>query len=85
MIKLFINFYMICIQQAAYLLIPESQKQITHLKIGKLLLENSKKRQDNYDIQENIFNIVNQLNYGIDLINNIKEKEENCKIKFNCW
>ena len=60
------------VQQAAYLLIPEAQKQATHLKIGRLLLENIPENER----QERIFDIVNQLNYGVDLINDIREREQ---------
>ena len=52
------------IQQAAYSLIPADQKQITHLKIGQLLLLNSPAAEQ----EEKIFAIVNQLNLGRSLL-----------------
>ncbi|MGB3507845.1 MAG: AAA family ATPase, partial [Microcoleaceae cyanobacterium] len=52
------------IQQAAYSLIPEEQKQQTHLKIGRLLLEKIPESEQ----QDRLFDIVNQLNIGADLI-----------------
>ncbi|MFM5889991.1 MAG: AAA family ATPase [Dolichospermum sp.] len=58
------------VQQAAYSLIPEQEKQSTHLKVGQLLLKNSSEK----DIEENIFEIVNQLNMGINLITVQSEK-----------
>jgi predicted ATPase/signal transduction histidine kinase len=60
------------VQQAAYSLIPLSQKQQTHLKIGQLLkttISQSKR-------EENILDIVNQFNYGIDLLIQKSEKYE---------
>ncbi|BAZ54128.1 two-component hybrid sensor and regulator [Nostoc sp. NIES-4103] len=60
------------VQQAAYSLIPEAQKQATHLKIGQLLLKNiSATEQD-----KKIFDIVNQLNYGVQLITELTKQEE---------
>ncbi|RUT10162.1 serine/threonine protein kinase [Dulcicalothrix desertica PCC 7102] len=59
------------VQQAAYSLIPKQQKQITHLKIGKLL--------HNYfssDIEAHSIDIVNQLNIGANLLTNQVEKEK---------
>ncbi|WP_413199160.1 AAA family ATPase [Nostoc piscinale] len=58
------------IQQAAYSLIPESQKQETHLQIGRLLLEQTPAEL----ISENILDIVNQLNVGWDLLTEESEK-----------
>jgi predicted ATPase len=60
------------VQQAAYFLIPEAQKQLTHLKIGQLLLSNTPKAE----IEEIIFDIVNQLNIGTELITHQSEKDE---------
>ncbi|MFB2967510.1 AAA family ATPase, partial [Aerosakkonema sp. BLCC-F183] len=60
------------VQQAAYSLIHESQKKATHLKIGQLLQKNASEAE----IEENIFEIVNQLNVGIEFISNPAEKYE---------
>ena len=60
------------VQQAAYSLIPEDQKQSTHLKIGQLLLNNTPPDK----LEENIFDIVNQLNVGIDTISEQSEKTQ---------
>jgi diguanylate cyclase (GGDEF)-like protein len=61
------------VQQAAYSLIPDTQKQFTHLQIGRLLLDRSKREQG---IDEKIFAIVNQLNIGADLIEDSAELTE---------
>ncbi|WP_445241545.1 ATP-binding protein [Microcoleus vaginatus] len=64
------------VQQAAYSLIPEDKKQFTHLKIGQLLLNNTPPDQ----LEENIFDIVNQLNVGIDTISQQSEKTQLAKL-----
>ncbi|MBD2345176.1 trifunctional serine/threonine-protein kinase/ATP-binding protein/sensor histidine kinase [Anabaena subtropica] len=64
------------VQQAAYLLIPEGDKQATHLRIGNLLLANSPFETT----EENIFEIVNQLNYGLELTIQQSQKDELAKL-----
>ena len=59
------------VQQAAYFLIPENQKQATHLKIGQLLLQN----YSDIEREEKLFDIVGHLNQGIELINQLSERE----------
>ncbi|MFP4253968.1 MAG: AAA family ATPase [Halothece sp.] len=64
------------IQQAAYSLIPQDQKQLTHLNIGKKLLEKADLSID----EEKIFIIANQINFGQDLLTTRREKDELAQI-----
>ncbi|MBD2411294.1 histidine kinase [Nostoc calcicola FACHB-389] len=60
------------VQQAAYSLIPKEQKQVTHLKIGQLLLNHTPAAEQD----EKLFEIVNQLNIGNSLIVDPAQKTE---------
>ncbi|NEP77841.1 MAG: serine/threonine-protein kinase PknK, partial [Okeania sp. SIO3B3] len=69
------------VQQAAYSLIPEAEKKQVHLQVGRLLLKNLKEAPNKEDeLQNNIFDIVNQLNEGLDLITDQLEKDELAKL-----
>jgi predicted ATPase/signal transduction histidine kinase len=59
------------VQEAAYALIPESERAAVHLRIGRLFLS----RTASEEIEEKIFEIVNQLNRGIVLIDSLEERE----------
>jgi PAS domain S-box-containing protein len=60
------------VQEGAYSLIPEGSRAGTHLQIGRLLATKipSEKRE------EAIFEIVNQLNLGAELMTSLEERED---------
>jgi PAS domain S-box-containing protein len=58
------------VQQAAYALIDDEQKQVVHLRIGRLLLANA----NNEAREEKIFTLVDHLNEGRALIESKDEK-----------
>ncbi|MEG5040670.1 MULTISPECIES: AAA family ATPase [unclassified Microcoleus] len=60
------------VQQASYSLIPDEAKQSTHLKIGRLLLSNTPDDEK----EERIFDIVNHLNIGVELIVDRTERNQ---------
>ena len=60
------------IQEAAYLLVPESLRAEAHLRLGRLLAANTPPAQR----EEVIYEIVNQLNRGLPLIISDQEREE---------
>ncbi len=60
------------IQQTAYGLLPETERQKHHFKIGTLRLRQTPKSK----MDEKIFDIVNQLNRGTDVINRPENKAE---------
>jgi PAS domain S-box-containing protein len=58
------------VREAAYFLIPEQQRSQIHLRIGRILTENTPQER----LEEAIFDIVNQLNRGSRLITNVAER-----------
>lgn len=60
------------IQQAAYSLIPQTEKQVVHQRIGQLLLQNTPPDER----ERKIFTIVNHLNMGRGLRQRQPEREE---------
>jgi len=59
------------VQEAAYALIPESERATVHLRIGRLFVS----RTAPEEMEEKIFEIVNQLNRGTALIGSLEERE----------
>jgi predicted ATPase len=60
------------VQQAAYSMIPEEQKQTTHLKIGQLLWCNTSESE----WESQIFAIVSQMNHGIEWLTCSEERQK---------
>jgi predicted ATPase len=60
------------VREAAYALIPESERAMAHLRIGRLLA--SQTAPDERD--EKIFDVVSQMNHGAALITTPKEREQ---------
>jgi PAS domain S-box-containing protein len=58
------------VQEAAYALIPEGERAAVHLRIGRMLLTSV----PSSELEERIFEIVNQLNRGATLITLQREK-----------
>ncbi|NEP77306.1 MAG: AAA family ATPase [Okeania sp. SIO3B3] len=67
------------VQQAAYCLIPEMQKQVIHYRIGKRLLLNLSV----VEREERIFDIVNQINIGQTSIEDEIEKKQLIELNFS--
>ncbi|MBD2496013.1 AAA family ATPase [Nostoc sp. FACHB-280] len=66
------------VQQAAYSLIPEDQKQTTHIKIGRLLWSNTPEAE----LEEQAFAIANQLNIGIEQFREPQERHQLSRLNF---
>jgi predicted ATPase len=67
------------VQQAAYALIDDSQKQIVHLQIGRNLLEKISLEQ----LSERLFEIVDHLNHGIELVTDQVERNEIARLNLS--
>ncbi|SEF10046.1 PAS domain S-box-containing protein [Rhizobiales bacterium GAS191] len=59
------------VQEAAYALIPEAERAATHLRIGRVLASQTAPTE----FDETIFEIVNQLDRGADLIDSPAERD----------
>jgi predicted ATPase/serine phosphatase RsbU (regulator of sigma subunit)/tRNA A-37 threonylcarbamoyl transferase component Bud32 len=66
------------VQQAAYALIDEKQKQTVHLQIARLLLKNTR----NEELEHNLFDIVEHFNPNLELVENSVEKKEIARLNF---
>jgi PAS domain S-box-containing protein len=64
------------VQEAAYSLIDEAQKQVVHLQIGRLLLQNT---QPEFLLEE-IFQIIDHLNLGVELVTHQQERDKIAKL-----
>ena len=64
------------VQQAASFLVPEERQQEIHLQIGRLLLENTRPE----DRDAKIFDIVEHLNWGRELVTNRSQRDEIAKL-----
>ncbi|NET15889.1 MAG: serine/threonine-protein kinase PknK, partial [Okeania sp. SIO1H6] len=60
------------IQQAAYTLIPEEERAIEHLQIGRTLLKEIPESEQ----EDKLFDIIEQLNRGLKLVSDSDEREK---------
>ncbi|WP_224365628.1 trifunctional serine/threonine-protein kinase/ATP-binding protein/sensor histidine kinase [Hyalangium versicolor] len=58
------------IQQAAHVLTSEAERKATHLRVGRLMLQSLSQEQ----VHESIFEVVGQLNAGVELIEEPSER-----------
>jgi histidine kinase len=67
------------VQQASYSLIPVEERNNLHLKIGRLILQNTSKEEQH----DRIFDIVNQLNWGIEILTDEQEKQQLARLNWH--
>jgi predicted ATPase len=58
------------VQEAAYTLVPQEDRDRTHLSIGRLLLQ----RQHGSDHEQDLYQVVDQLNHGLHLVEDEQER-----------
>lgn len=66
------------VQQAAYMLTSDNDRQSAHLDVGRILLENTPQEE----LDSSVIEIVNHLNQAIDLIKQPKEREKLLRLNF---
>ncbi|BAY98706.1 multi-sensor signal transduction histidine kinase [Tolypothrix tenuis PCC 7101] len=66
------------VHEAAYSLIPDDRKQSTHLRIGQLLLQHIPTSEQ----EARIFDIVNHLNRGVEVISTTAQRQELILLNF---
>ncbi|HAG84466.1 MAG TPA: serine/threonine-protein kinase PknK, partial [Cyanobacteria bacterium UBA12227] len=66
------------VQQAAYALIDENQKQVIHLQIGRNLLQ----KATSETLTEKLFEIIDHLNFSINSVTDQEERLEIAKLNF---
>ncbi len=64
------------IQEAAYSLVPEASRPAAHLRIGRTLVAHLSQRE----VEERVFEVVSQLDRGIDLVTDAAEREGVCRL-----
>ncbi|KAM0752526.1 hypothetical protein T439DRAFT_379572 [Meredithblackwellia eburnea MCA 4105] len=75
----FYRFFHDRCQQAAYSLIPQDQRSALHYKIGQNLASHLKTEED---IVEQIFDLANQLNHGIDILATNEERDRLARFNY---
>jgi len=76
--SIFYRFLHDRIQQAAYCLMSENEKKATHLQIANSLFKGKQNELESY-----IFDIANQFNEGIELIQDVLEREKLAKLNLH--
>ncbi len=67
------------VQQAAYSMIPDSKKPATHLKIGRLILQNLSES----DREERLLDLVGHLNIAKELITESSDRQDLAELNLN--